>query len=103
MIKYFEKQIEPDRLRFYYDFDFDNNGNQITYNDRMAFYKEENGDDVIVFHYYGCSDEYEDKCPMVSLEIDYISKFNGYFGNLWIEPFKGWISKKIGKEVKYIE
>jgi hypothetical protein len=40
---------------------------------------------------------------MVSIEPEYIRVLNGYFGNLWHEPFKRWFSLHFDLPVKVIE
>jgi hypothetical protein len=42
-------------------------------------------------------------CPMISIEPEYIRVLNGYFGNLWHEPFKRWFSLHFDLPVKAIE
>ena len=40
---------------------------------------------------------------MVRVENPYLQSLNGYFGNLWHEPFKRWFSIHFDKPVKTIE
>ena len=37
------------------------------------------------------------------METEYIDKLNGYFGDMWHEPFKNWFMKNFDLPVKTID
>lgn len=76
---------------------------------RVIFYiGDYEGDDDGCFYWYGCDYFYPDspgseKCPMVNIETEYINKLNGYFGDMWREPFKNWFIKNFDLPVETID
>jgi hypothetical protein len=74
---------------------------------RVQFYLGDYGDEPC-FMWYGC--EYfnsgspaSEICPTVSLEYKYERTLNGYFGDLWKEPFKKWFKQHFELPVKTID
>lgn len=75
---------------------------------RVEFYiGDYQGEGEGCFYYYDCeyfnpnSPAYE-KCPTVSLEVEYENQLNGYFGDKWKEPFKKWFKYHFELPVKTI-
>ena len=76
---------------------------------RVVFYiGDYEGEDEGCFYWYGC--EYFDPnspaseiCPTVSLEYQYENQLNGYFGDMWKEPFKKWFKYHFELPVKTID
>ena len=89
--------------------DDDEDGNWHEDLDRAVFYIGEDyfdGDEY--FRWYGITyfeknKNMSDKCPIVDIEQEYSSKLNGYFGNMWHEPFKRWFTKNFNFPVKTVE
>lgn len=102
-------------------FDVDNLNwtNPIVYDDetgeewddvnRVIFYiGDYEGEDDGYFYWYECDFFYpfspgSEKCPMVNLETKYINQLNGYFGDMWKEPFKRWFTDNFGLPVNTID
>ena len=86
----------------------DETGEEGEQEDRIEFYIGDYSDLDTCFKWYDCDyfteGSYGRKiCPMVSIEPEYIRVLNGYFGNLWHEPFKQWFSLHFDLPVKAIE
>jgi len=86
----------------------DETGEEGEYEDRIEFYIGDYSDLDTCFKWYDCDYFIEGSygrkiCPMVSIEPEYIRVLNGYFGNLWHEPFKRWFSLHFDLPVKAIE
>ena len=76
---------------------------------RVVFYiGDYNGEDEGCFYWYDCdyfnpNSPASEKCPMVSVEIEYKKQLDGYFGDLWHEPFKKWFKEHFELPVKMID
>jgi hypothetical protein len=90
---------------YYYDSE---TGEEYEDPDRILFYLGDyEGEDEGCFYWHEC-DYFNPEslareiCPMVSIEYDYEIKLNGYFGDMWHEPFKNWFMKNFDLPVKTI-
>ena len=76
---------------------------------RVVFYiGDYNGEDEGCFYWYDCdyfnpNSPASEKCPMVSVEVQYKKQLDGYFGDLWHEPFKKWFKEHFELPVKMID
>ena len=76
---------------------------------RVVFYiGDYNGEDEGCFYWYDCdyfnpNSPASEKCPMVSVEIEYKKQLDGYFGDLWHGPFKKWFKEHFELPVKMID
>jgi hypothetical protein len=76
---------------------------------RVVFYiGDYNGEDEGCFYWYDCKYFIRDStasknCPMVSVEIEYKKQLDGYFGDMWHEPFKKWFKEHFELPVKMID
>ena len=76
---------------------------------RVVFYiGDYNGEDEGCFYWYDCKYFIRDspaskKCPLVSVEIEYKKQLDGYFGDMWHEPFKKWFKEHFELPVKMID
>jgi hypothetical protein len=76
---------------------------------RVLFYigDYDNDDDKTCFRWYGKM--YFDnlflreRAPLVYIEHGYAQKLNGYFGDLWHEPFKKWFRYHFEYPIKTVE
>ena len=74
---------------------------------RVLFYIGDYDNDNTCFRWYGKM--YFDnlflreRAPLVYIEHEYTEKLNGYFGNLWHEPFKKWFKHNFNFPIKTIE
>jgi len=92
-----------------YDIIDDETGEEGDDENRILFYiGDYNGDEDGCFMWYGCG--YFDKgskatelCPIIQLEHPYDLQLNGYFGDIWHEPFKKWFTHNFELPVKTIE
>ena len=75
---------------------------------RVVFYiGDYEGEDEGCFYWYDCKYFIRDspaskKCPLVSVEIEYKKQLDGYFGDMWHEPFKNWFMKNFDLPVKTV-
>jgi hypothetical protein len=78
-------------------------------NNRIVFYiGDYEGEDEGCFYWYDCdyfnpNSPASEKCPMVNLETQYENQLNGYFGDMWHEPFKKWFNYHFNLPVKTID
>ena len=90
-----------------YSYD-DETGEEWEDGNRIVFYVGDyEGDDDGCFYWYSCeyfgpNSSLSEKCPMVSMEPKYEYQLNGFFGDVWQEPFKKWIDLHFGLPVKSI-
>ena len=76
---------------------------------RVVFYiGDYEGEDEGCFYWYACdyfdpNSPASEKCPMVSVEVQYEKQLNAYFGDLWKEPFKKWFKEHFDLPVKTID
>jgi hypothetical protein len=99
MIKVFNQEIDFDELKFYHPVDETEDGEEYEDNRRSVFYV---GDPEYyeneVFRYYECdyfskdAVEVRKKCPILTLSRKKKEKFDGFFGDLWVQPFKEWVN-----------
>jgi hypothetical protein len=74
---------------------------------RALFYRGDYDDLDSCFRWYGKmyfnNLQSREKAPIVDIEEEYTQKLNGYFGDLWHEPFKKWFKHNFNFPVKTIE
>lgn len=76
---------------------------------RVIFYVGDyQGEDEGCFYWHACdyfnpNSPASEKCPIVTVEIEYKKQLDGYFGNLWHGPFKKWFKEHFELPVKTIE
>jgi hypothetical protein len=75
---------------------------------RVEFYIGDYGDEDTCFRWYDCEYFYPDNqikvsCPMVSVEHEYEKILNGYFNEMWYEPFKKWFTENFELPVKTLD
>jgi len=75
---------------------------------RMEFYIGDYENDDTCFRWYDC--EYfspgsyvRDICPTVTVEYKYENILNGYFGDMWKEPFRKWFIHNFDEPVKTVD
>lgn len=89
--------------------DDDETGEEWEDDNRIVFYVGDyEGDDGGCFYWYACdyfnpNSPASKNCPMVSVELEYKKQLDGYFGDLWHEPFKKWFKEHFELPVKTID
>lgn len=116
-----ESKLEETITNYLYElFDVNdiNSTNPLEYDDdteeewedenRIEFYIGDYGDEDTCFRWYDCN--YFDEgsyartiCPTVSLEYEYENVLNGYFGDMWKEPFRKWFIENFELPVKTVD
>jgi hypothetical protein len=87
----------------------DETGEEWEDENRVVFYVGDyNGEDEGCFYWYDCeyftpNSPVSEKCPLVSVEIEYKKQLDGYFGDLWHGPFKKWFKEHFELPVKTID
>lgn len=87
----------------------DETGEEWDDENRVIFYiGDYDGEDEGCFYWYDCDYFYpessaRDICPTVNLEYQYENQLNGYFGDMWHEPFKKWFTQYFKLPVKTID
>lgn len=107
---YLNKLFDVDNINWTNSIAYDDEtGEEWDDNNRVIFYVGDyDGDDDGCFYWYGC--EYFDPnspaseiCPTVNLEYQYENQLNGYFGDMWHEPFKKWFTQYFELPVNTID
>jgi hypothetical protein len=76
---------------------------------RIEFYIGDYDDgDNNIFRWYDCEyfnkgAEIRQRCPIIHLEDKYSTTLNGFFGDMWVEPFKKWFTINYNLPVKTVE
>jgi hypothetical protein len=89
--------------------DDDETGEEWEDDNRVVFYVGDyEGEDGGCFYWYACdyfnpNSPASKNCPMVSVELEYKKQLDGYFGDLWHEPFKKWFKEHFELPVKTID
>lgn len=109
IFSYFDELFEPESLQSKYREMYDDVLDTYIENvDGKVFFKGGFDDDEVCFRWYSC--DYFQKgsyaktiCPTVVIEDYYFKSLDGFFGDLWVEPFKLWFTSKFDLPVKTIE
>lgn len=110
VMDYLDEIFEIDDLNWTHPYDYDDEtGEEGEDENRIEFYiGDYQGDQEGCFRWYACDYFKEgsyakDICPTISIENEYSSRLNGYFGDKWHKPFKKWIKLHFNLPVKTIE
>lgn len=107
---YLDELFPFDDINWHHPYEYDDEtGEEFEGNTLIEYYKGDfNDGEDICFRYYFC--EYftqgsyaRDICPTVTLELPYEKTLNGYFGEMWKEPFKLWFEEKFELPVKTVD
>jgi hypothetical protein len=110
IMNYFDELFDIENLNWTHPYDTldDETGEEGDDENRIEFYiGDYNGDDTGCFRWYDC--EYfnvgspaRDLCPELFVENFYGVTLDGYFGDMWHEPFKKWIKLKFDLPIKTV-
>ena len=108
IMNYFDELFDIHNIHWSHPYEYDDEtGEEGDDKNRILFYSE-GDEDGERFRWYGC--EYfsygspaKDICPTVSVEYPYVNSLNGYFGDMWQEPFKKWVKLHFDLPVKTVE
>ena len=87
----------------------DETGEEWEDTNRLQFYiGDYNGEDEGCFFWYDCdyfnpNSASSEKCPIVVVDDEYKNQLDGYFGDMWHEPFKKWLKEHFELPAKTIE
>jgi len=109
--EYFYKLFNVAEINWRHPYEMDNDADEYTeYIDgtRTIFYYGNEFDDDVVFRYYDkgyfhTGTDADENSPILSIEDNYKSVLDGYFGDLWHEPFKKWFKENFGMYVKTVD
>lgn len=106
--KFLDEMFNTDDLNFimplFYDEETDSESEDENH---LVFYLGDYDENEEAFGWFGCeyfydSESYPD-CPLVIMYEPYLNDLNDLFGHDgWIEPFKKWMMKNTGLEVKSV-
>lgn len=110
IMNYFDELFDIENLNWTHPYDYDDETEEEGEDEnRIEFYiGDYEGDGEGCFRWYACDYFYEDSpardfCPTISIENEYATSLNGYFGDKWQEPFKKWIKLHFEIPVKTVE
>jgi len=110
ILYYIDELFDVNDINWTYPLEYDDETDEEWEDgNRIVFYVGDyNGEDDGCFYWYGC--EYfnpnspaSEKCPIVSVEVEYKKQLDGYFGDLWHGPFKKWFKEHFELPVKTVE
>ena len=86
----------------------DETGENYDDDTRVEFYLGDYDEDEYIFkwydaEYFNAGTEIRKRCPLVHLDEQYSTSLNGFFGDMWIEPFKKWFTSNFDLPVKTVE
>lgn len=107
---YIDKMFDVENINwhnpYYYD---DDTGEEGEIETMVEYYIGDFDEgENICFRWYDCeyfapNNHLQGRCPIVSLEVEYQKILDGYFGEMWHEPFKKWFIEKFDQPVKSID
>lgn len=106
---YIDELFDVNDINWTYRVEYDDDGYEYEDSNQIEFYVGDyQGEDEGCFYWYGCdyfnpNSKARDLCPLVNLEVIYKKQLNGYFGDLWHEPFKKWFEKHFDLPVKLVD
>jgi hypothetical protein len=110
IMNYFDEIFDVENIKYINPLEDDyETGEEWEDENRLEFYLGDYyDDDNSCFKWYDCGYFNDDSsaqniCPTVSVESPYVNSLNGYFGDMWQEPFKKWIKVNFDLPVKTIE
>ena len=110
ILYYIDKLFDITDINWTHPLDYDlETGEEWDDDNRVVFYiGDYEGEDEGCFYWYSCdyfnpNSPASEKCPMVSVEVQYEKQLNAYFGDLWKEPFKKWFKEHFDLPVKTID
>lgn len=107
---YFDELFPYEDINWNHPYDYDDEtGEESEDGNRIEYYLGDfdEGDDIC-FRYYTCDYFNEDSyaqtiCPTLNVESRYENLLDGYFGDLWKEPFRLWFQKNFELPVKTVD
>lgn len=109
IIKYLDGIFPIDGMSWYHPVEYNSETDQEEEDlNRVTFYVVRSLLEDAAFRWYNCEYFNPDShaqyiCPTVSIENEYSSQLNAYFGDTWIEPFKKWFTLNFELPVKTVE
>jgi hypothetical protein len=106
---YIDEFFDVDDINWTPRVEYDDDGFEYEDENQMVFYVGDyQGSDEGCFYWYSCdyfntNSRAGEKCPIVSVEIEYKKQLDGYFGDMWHEPFKKWFNKHFELPVKTVD
>jgi len=110
IVDYINKLFPIDEINYINPYDYDDETDEEGDDEnRVEFYigDYDEGDNTI-FRWYDCDyfflySEPRKRCPLIVVEDQYKRELDGFFNDLWHEPFKKWIMKNFDLPVKTVE
>ena len=110
IMNYLDEIFDIENLNWTHPYDYDDETEEEGEDEnRIEFYiGDYEGDGEGCFRWYACDyfnegSPAQDICPTISIESEYTTALNGYFGDKWQEPFKKWIDFHFDIPVKTVE
>jgi len=110
IVDYINKLFPIDEINHIMPYDYDEETDEEGDDEnRVEFYigDYDEGDNTI-FRWYDCDyfflySEPRKRCPLIVVEDQYKRELDGFFNNLWHEPFKKWVMKNFDLSSKTVE
>ena len=111
ILYYINELFDVNDINWTYPLEYDDEtGEEWEDGNRVVFYlgDYDADEDEFIFKWYNC--DYFDPgshgreiCPWVIIDHPYERKLNGYFGDLWKEPFKQWFTEQFDLPVNTVD
>jgi len=110
IVEYINKLFPVDEINHINPYTYDDEtGEEGDDENRVEFYigDYDEGDNTI-FRWYDCDYFYEHseqrkKCPIIVVQNQYRRQLDGFFNDLWHEPFKKWVMENFDLPSKSVE
>jgi len=110
IIDYINKLFPIDEINYINPYDYDDETDEEGDDEnRVEFYigDYDEGDNTI-FRWYDCDyffeySELRKRCPLIVVEDQYRRELDGFFNDLWHEPFKKWVMENFDLPIKTVE
>jgi len=106
---YFDELFDVADINWRHPYEMDYDSDE-EYEDetRTLFYYGSEFEDDVVFRYYDKGyftphSNADKESPILSIEDEYKTKLDGYFGDNWHEPLKKWFEQTFGMYVKTVD
>jgi hypothetical protein len=109
ILYYINEIFDVNDINWTHRLDYDDDGYEYEDENQIVFYVGDyEGEDEGCFYWYSCdyfntnSKAKDLLCPMVSVEVKYKKQLDGYFGDLWHEPFRKWFKEHFELPIKTV-
>ena len=109
ILYYINEIFDVNDINWTHRLDYDDDGYEYEDENQIVFYVGDyEGEDEGCFYWHACdyfnpNSPASEKCPIVTVELQYKKQLDGYFGDMWYGTFKKWFKEHFELPVKTVE